>query len=237
MIHYVSWLVTEKNKACGRGYEMLVEEIMKTEVVTLPPTAKIAEALELLEEHRIRHIPIVNEANEVIGIVSDRDLKEASPSIFNNRADKPELENELQSIMSYPVETVHPMDFAEETAKIFYDKEFACVPVVSNNKLVGIVTEKDMLYTLIQLTGTHVQSSRIAVKVPHRPGILPEVTQVLGKRKVNIVSVLIYPYEADPAYKILVFRLQTMNPLPNIQDLRKAGYDLLWPNNILEPEL
>ncbi|TQS75445.1 CBS domain-containing protein [Ornithinibacillus gellani] len=216
---------------------MLVEEIMKTDVITLPPTATIAEALQLLQEHRIRHIPIVDEEHQVIGIVSDRDVRDASPSIFEKNADNMELHREIQHIMSSPVITVHPLDFVEEIAKIFYDEEFAALPVIQNNKLVGIITEKDMLYTLIHLTGTHVQSSHIEVKVPDQPGILPEVATIFGIRKVNIVSLLVYPYRNDPTYKILVFRVQTINPGPIIDDLRNAGYELMWPHNILEPKL
>ncbi|MDY0396996.1 acetoin utilization AcuB family protein [Virgibacillus halophilus] len=210
---------------------MLVEDIMNTNVVTLQPSATIAKALELLHKHKIRHIPIVNEENEVIGIVSDRDVRDASPSIFESASGDahPELQNQLHTIMSSPVVTVHPLDFAEEIASIFYEEEFACVPVVSNDKLIGMVTEKDMLYSLIQLTGTNVQGSHIEVKVPDRPGILPEVTAIFGKRRTNIVSVLIYPYKQDPAFKILVFRIQTMNPLPVIDDLQEAGFTLIWP--------
>lgn len=216
---------------------MLVENIMNTSVITLSPTAKIAEALQLIQEHSIRHIPIVDEENRVIGIVSDRNVRDTCPSIFDENPDQTGLKNEIQTIMSHPVVTIHPLDFVEEIARIFYDEEFSSLPVVSNNKLVGIVTEKDMFYTLIQLTGTHVQSSHIEVKVPHRPGILPEVAAVFGKRKTNITSLLIYPYKDDPNYKILVFRIQTMNPAPVIQDLRIAGYELMWPNNITEPKL
>src|SRR5699024_3936394 len=213
---------------------MLVEQIMKTEVVTLPPTATIAEALQLLQKHRIRHIPIINKNNNIIGIVSDRDVRDASPSIFETDSEKLELQYEIKTVMSQPVVTIHPLDFVEEIAKIFYDEEFAALPVVQNTRLVGIVTEKDMLHTLIQLTGTDVQSSHLEIKIPHRPGILPEVTAIFGKRKVNIVSVLIYPYDDAPQYKVLVFRIQTINPTPVIEDLKKAGFELLWPHNITE---
>lgn len=214
---------------------MLVESIMNKNVLTLPPTATIEEALHLLRENKIRHIPIVDEENRVIGIVSDRDVRDASPSSLLKGADRKELQNEIQTIMSHPVVTVHPLDFVEEIARIFYEKEFAAVPVVHNDELVGIVTEKHMLHTFIQLTGTHVQSSQIEVKVPHRPGILPEVAQIIGDHNVNIVSVLIYPYNDDPHFKVLVFRVQTMNPMPIIRGIRDAGFKLLWPNNIMEP--
>ncbi|RDY68520.1 acetoin utilization AcuB family protein [Halobacillus sp. SY10] len=208
---------------------MLVEEIMKEKVITLSPEETIEKALKLLHEHHIRHIPIINEENEVIGIVSDRDVRDASPSIFDKETDHEELKNPIRSVMTSPVTTVHPLDFVEEVASIFYEQEIACVPVTRDEKLVGIITEKDMLYTLIQLTGTHVQSSQIEVKVINKPGILPQVTQVFGKRKVNISSVLIYPYKPDPKYKIIVVRIQTMNPLPTIEDLKSEGYEVLWP--------
>ncbi|CDQ18321.1 acetoin utilization AcuB family protein [Halobacillus karajensis] len=208
---------------------MLVEEIMKEKVITLSPEDTIEAALKLLQEHHIRHIPITNDKNKVVGIVSDRDIRDASPSIFEKETIHEELKNPIYSIMTAPVTTVHPLDFVEEIASIFYEQEIACVPVTRDDMLVGIITEKDMLYTLIQLTGTHVQSSQIEIKVINKPGILPQVTQVFGKRKVNISSVLIYPYKPDPRYKIIVVRIQTMNPLSTIEDLKSEGYEVLWP--------
>ncbi|WP_325053265.1 acetoin utilization AcuB family protein [Lentibacillus cibarius] len=202
---------------------MLVEEIMKKDVITLSPSATIANALKLLRENHIRHIPIVNQDNQVVGIVSDRDVRDATASIFNTADNQQYLQQELQSIMSYPVVTAHPLDFVEEVARVFYNEGFGCLPVVSGNTLIGIITEKEMLYTMILLTGTNIQSSQIEVKVPHKPGILPEVAAVFGKRKTNITSVLMYPFNDDPNYKILVFRIQTMNPVPLIQDLRDAA--------------
>ncbi|WP_080875000.1 acetoin utilization AcuB family protein [Oceanobacillus timonensis] len=214
---------------------MLVEELMNRNMITLPPTATINEALQLLEKHKIRHITIVDKDMYVLGIVSDRDVRDASPSTFLDTSDFYILNKEIQTIMTSPVITIHPMDFVEEIAYIFYDKEIACLPVVSRDKLVGVVTEKDMLYKLIQLTGTHEQSSLIEVKVPDQPGELPRVAGVFGNHNVNIVSVLLYPYK-DPDYKVLVFRVKTLNPMPIINDLRNAGYTLLWPNNIMEPK-
>ncbi|HLQ98046.1 MAG TPA: acetoin utilization AcuB family protein [Candidatus Dormibacteraeota bacterium] len=211
---------------------MLVEDIMKRNVITLPPTASIHEALALLRQHHIRHIPIIDEEDHLVGIISDRDIRDALPSIFENESDHTDFQKSVQFIMSYPVITVHPLDFIEEIARIFYDEEFASLPVVSNNKLVGLITEKDMLYTLIQLTGTHVQGSRIEIKVPNKPGVLPKVTAFFGKRNLNIISVLIYPDQQDPHFQILVFRFETMNPLPIMKDLQQAGYHLLWPNDV-----
>src|SRR5699024_6518955 len=151
----------------------------------------------LLQEHRIRHIPIVDEHDNVIGIVSDRDVRDACPSIFDDEDDLL-LQKNIQSIMTEPVTTVHPLDFVAEIARIFYEEELGALPVVRNVKLIGLIMVKDVVYALIVLTGTHVQSSHIEVKVPHEPGALPQVASIIGKRKVTIVSVLIYPWKDDP---------------------------------------
>ncbi|PKR79305.1 acetoin utilization protein AcuB [Halalkalibacillus sediminis] len=208
---------------------MLVEEIMSKSVKSLLPTANIEHALELLNKHHIRHIPIVNESDQVIGIVSDRDIRDAAPSILEKDQNRSILQNEIQSIMKSPVITVHPLDFIEDIASIFYEQEIACVPVVKENQLVGIVTEKDLLYNLIQLTGIHEQSSQIEVKVPNRVGVLPELTSVISNRNTNISSLFIYPADQNEN-KIIVLRIQTMNPMPLIDELKQKGYEVLWPN-------
>lgn len=215
---------------------MLVEEIMKRDIVTLRPNSTIVEALKYVQEKQIHHFPVIDKNKHVVGIVSDRDIRDASPSIFDKNPSYDNLNKSISTIMTKSVVTVHPLDFVEEIARIFYNKRFSSLPVVENNQFVGLITDNDMLSTLITLTGTHVQSSHIEVKVPHKPGVLPEVANVFGRRKINIVSVLVYPYKNDPNYKILVFRLQTMNPMPTIQDLRDAGYELMWPNNIQGPK-
>lgn len=209
---------------------MLVEEIMKKEVITLKPNQTIKEALKLLNDHHIRHIPIINENYNVVGIISDRDIRDAAPSTLEEKQNSAILDHEVKSIMSSPVITVHPLDFIEEIASTFYEHEIACVPVTKDNKLVGIVTEKDLLYTLIQLTGIHEQSSQIEIKVPNRVGMLPEITKIIGDRKINISSVFIYPFDGDRTQKIIVLRIQTMNPMPLIDELKHNGYEVLWPN-------
>ncbi len=213
-----------------RGESMIVEEIMKKDVITLKENDTILTALKLLNRNCIRHIPIVDDENHVIGIVSDRDIRDASPSIFQKSTRKDELRHPIGQIMSKDVITVHPLDFVEEVSAIFYEEEIACIPVTKDDKLVGVITEKDMLHTLIQLTGAIQPGSQIEIKVPNVAGILSKVATVIGKRNINIHSVLVYPYVKDSHYKILVFRIQTMNPAGVIQDLNDEGYTVLWPN-------
>ena len=209
---------------------MIVEEIMRTNLISLNKDDTIETALKILLENHIRHIPIVDKENNLIGIISDRDIRDASPSILNKENNHEALKNPIEKIMTRNVITIHPLDFVEEISAIFYEKEIACLPVTKEGKLVGVVTEKDMLHTLIQLTGAHQPGTQIEIKVKNVAGMLTNVTEIIGKKNVNIHSVLVYPDPKDANYKVLVFRIQTMNPMGIIAELKSHGYTVLWPN-------
>ncbi|MBT2569026.1 acetoin utilization AcuB family protein [Planococcus sp. ISL-110] len=208
---------------------MLVEEIMKTDVHTLNSDQTVQDVMDLFEKKRIRHAPIVDDG-KVVGIVTDRDLKDAVPSRFTVAPKGEPYKKKVAEIMTPNPITAHPLDFVEEVAMIFYEQKIGCIPVVSNQKLVGFLTETDLLYTFIELTGAHQPGSQIEVRVKNRSGILYEVSKVFHQQKVNVLSVLVYPDRENSSNKVLVFRVQTMNPLAIINDLRKEGFDVLWPS-------
>lgn len=210
---------------------MIVEEIMNTSVPTLTPSHTINDALLLLKEKKIRHLPIINDQREVVGVVTDRDLKEATPSSLLNIHNPEIYERPLELIMTKNPITGHPLDFVEETANIFYDNRIGCLPIVSNGKLVGMITESDLLYKFIELTGAHQPGSQIEVRVPNQPGVLFEVSKVFYEQKMNVLSVLVYPDKVRSDYKILVLRVKTMNPLKLIEAIRAEGFEVLWPNH------
>jgi len=209
---------------------MIVEEIMKSDVSTLTSGSTIEDAIHLMKTKRIRHLPVIDSENHMIGLVTDRDIKDALPSIFYSGERKDVLHKAVKEIMSTNIITGHPLDFVEEISAIFYEHHISCLPIIHDKKLVGIVTETDLLHTLVQLTGAHQPGSQIEVKVPNRAGMLCDVTAVISKKKANLLSVLVYPDKKDENYKILVLRVQTMNPVSLIEELKKAGYTVLWPN-------
>lgn len=211
---------------------MIVEEIMRTEVVTLTENDSIAKAIKLMNEKKIRHLPIIDENQRLIGLVTDRDIRDATPSIlFDTEKYKELLQNPLKMIMKTDIITGYPLDFVEEVSAILYEHRIGCIPILKEDKLVGIVTETDLLRTLVELTGAHQPGSQIEVKVPNKAGMLYEITTVIRNRKANIQSVLVYPDKKDEKYKIIVLRVQMMNPLSIIKDLQDAGHQVLWPND------
>lgn len=210
---------------------MLVEEIMNTSVPTLTPSHTINDAITLLKVKKIRHLPIINNEREVVGVVTDRDLKEATPSTLQSVLHNDIYERPLEEIMTKNPITGHPLDFVEETASIFYDNRIGCLPIVSKGKLVGMITESDLLYKFIELTGVHQPGSQIEVRVPNRTGVLFEVSKIFYEQKLNVLSVLVYPDKVQNDHKILVLRVKTMNPLKLIEAIKAEGFEVLWPNH------
>jgi acetoin utilization protein AcuB len=209
---------------------MIVEEIMKMEIVTVTPTVSIAETMRLMETKKIRHIPVIDAEQQLVGIVTLSDIRDAAPSIFRANEHVEDMQNPVDTIMKKDVITGHPLDFVEEIAAVFYEHKIGCLPITNDRKLVGIVTETDLLRTLVELTGAHQPGSQIEIRVPNLAGKLSDITSLIKNRKANILSVLVYPDKKNDQYKILVIRLQTMNPTLLIQDLKQSGYDVLWPN-------
>lgn len=209
---------------------MIVEEIMKTDVITLSKNDSLSDAIRVMAENKIRHIPIVEGENQLIGLVTDRDIKEAGPSILHYYENNTILEQPLSSIMKTNLLTGHPLDFVEEIAAIFYETKIGCLPIIRESKLVGIITETDILHNLVELTGAHQPGSQIEIRVRNKLGKLVEVASCIQQHNVNILSVLVYPDKKDENYKIIVIRVQTINPIGLIEGLKKNGHHVLWPN-------
>ncbi len=209
---------------------MLVEEIMTKNVVTLTTEDTIQRAYTILQENKFHHIPIIDDNNEVIGIISDRDIRDALPSIFEEDWSEEVLQRSVSEIMERDVKVVHPFEFVEEIAAIFYEKDISCLPVVSEGNLVGIVTDRDMLNNLINLTGALTPGSQVEVRVKNVPGTLAGIVNLIADESLQINNVLVYPDQADDNYKIVVLRIQTMNPYDIVNKLKNNGYEVLWPN-------
>ena len=209
---------------------MIVEEIMNTEIHTLLPENTVRDAVHLMREKKIRHVPIVNEKKSVVGIITEHNIKNALPSSLREEPNSKIYDAPIENIMTKNPIVGHPLDFVEEVALTFYDSKISCLPIISAGVLVGIVTTTDLLYTYIELTGAHQPGSKIDIRVTNRPGMLYEITKVFHENHANVLSVLVYPDGENEETRILSVRLQVINPLNIIEELRKQGYDVLWPN-------
>jgi CBS domain-containing membrane protein len=143
-----------------------ISELMTSPVYSLRETDTLQNARVLMEQKRIRHIPITTGANAFRGLITNRDVLANTISHLADidQATQNEIDAgiPLQEIMRTDVRTVSPEDTVKEAANILYNNKYGCLPVVDNEKLVGIVTEADFLQLTIQLLEAMDQASAAA---------------------------------------------------------------------------
>jgi acetoin utilization protein AcuB len=201
---------------------MLIHELMSRPVVTSPSNCSIASVYGLMTDRGIRHIPIFDET--LVGIVTDRDLRRATSSLHASSIDPA---RPVSEVMIQTVTTASPLDPVEEAARLMRQEKIGCLPVLSDDDLVGIVTGMDLLDALIRLTGLGKPSARLEIRLQDEPGRLADLTSIVSEMGVNIHSLLTYPQDARFVHVIL--RLNTIHPHPVSNRLRQAGYEVVWP--------
>jgi acetoin utilization protein AcuB len=127
---------------------LLVKDSMAREVVVLPPQATAGEALALCRERRIRHLPVL-EDGRLVGIVSDRDLRSATPALGDPERAEALSRIVVSEIMAGDVTTARPEDPIEEAANAMREKKIGCLPVVEDDDLVGIISSYDVMEALV----------------------------------------------------------------------------------------
>lgn len=199
-----------------------VRDAMTRDVVTVGPEESAARAWGLCRERNIRHLPVV-EGERLVGIVSDRDLRDLSPPRATTDEENTLGWVQIRDMMSTRVITSHPLDTIEHAAKVIYENRFNCLPVVADEELVGIITSSDLVRTLVELTGAHGEGSWVEVEVPNEPGQLASITEVIRDRHVNIAGIFLGPASRE-AYRAIVLRLETTDPTSIAESLSDTGY-------------
>ncbi len=209
---------------------MNVARRMKRNPVFVDETDSMKKAMDLLKENEIRHLPVLKDGEKLVGILSERDIKQASPSpatALEIREIYYLLDKvKVKQIMTRRPYTVSSSAPIEEAALIIREKKIGCLPVVDNGKLVGILTETDIVDSFIEAMGVNGPGYRLEVALPNKPGMLYEVLKLLKDFDANIVSVATAPHD-DPNRKILVLRIETRNYKVLKAAIRKSGFELL----------
>ncbi len=212
---------------------LLVRDSMTRDVVTLSPQTTAAEALALCREKGIRPLPVMEEGR-LVGMVSDRDLRSATPALGDPARAEALQKIRVWGVMARDVLTAHPEDPIEQAANTMREKKIGCLPVVEADELVGILTSSDVMAALVYLIGAHEPGSRVEVVVPDRPGTLAGVAGLFGELGINIVSVVAGARQEAPEGGLLegrigTFKIDTINPKEAVEVLQQAGYRVLWP--------
>lgn len=189
----------------GENKTMRVKNRMTRAPITASTNTTYNEALRLMKNNNIHHLPVVNKKGDLVGIVTKSDMLEAEPSrvstlsIFEIAAllDKVTMDQ----IMSHPVKAIGGDCSISEAAHFMLEEGIGCLPVMEEGKLVGIITDNDIFRTFVEVTGGGQSGTRIEAKLPNVMGQLAGFTQAVTDSGGWIVSLAItYDESGDYAF-------------------------------------
>lgn len=129
-----------------------IEAVMSTELKTIAPSASLAEARDLMREHRIHHLPVTEDGQELVGLLTLTDVLRATDSILRDRDERLHAADiKVAEVMTTDIATVS-IDAGIRQAALFLEKyRIGCLPVVDGENLVGIITDTDFVAVAINL--------------------------------------------------------------------------------------
>jgi acetoin utilization protein AcuB len=139
-----------------------VRDVMSRAPVTVRWSATIGAAWKLMRSHRVRHLPVLDDADRLVGIVTDRDLRQVifDPAIQEQLGSQPEALNVLavREVMTWGVITIRPDAEIREAARLMHEQRIGALPVADQGRVLGILTERDVVKTFVQVLGEGVLS-------------------------------------------------------------------------------
>ncbi len=171
---------------------MLVEERMSRPVITTHADVPILDAYDLMQKENIRRLPVVDKSGSLVGMVSEREILQASPSQATSLSiwelNYLMAKITVDEIMTKDVITVDADTPLEEAALLMADHKIGGLPVMRDGKMVGIVTETDLFKVFLELMGARDPGVRLAVLVRNVPGELAQLTKAILDLDGNIVA-------------------------------------------------
>ncbi len=194
---------------------MLVRERMSSPAVTTMPDTPMQEALSVMREQNVRRLPVVDAAGKLVGIVSERDILQASPSGATS-LDVWELTYMLskitvQKIMEADVITVPGDTPIEEAARIMADNYVGALPVIDDGKVVGMITETDLFKVFVEFLGARQPGIRFTVIVPAVSGELAKISNAIYETGGNIIAAGAFDSDRKEFGEI-TFRVENVEP-------------------------
>jgi len=183
---------------------MLVINWMSKPPITVDVNATLQDAIQLLKKHDIHMLPVV-ENDQIMGVVTDRDIKQASTSdmvaLENHDLVKSISRIKIKAIMNKRPITVPYNHTLEETAMLLFAHNISGVPVINpEGKLVGVFTKNDLFRAFISLTGINKRGIQFAIRLKDQPGAIKEVTDIIRDYGGRIASILSTCERAENGY-------------------------------------
>jgi acetoin utilization protein AcuB len=200
------------------GGEMKIRSLMIPDPISISPEASIREALELMKKNSIRHLPVVAADKHLVGFVTLADLKQGLiPSMLADVS--------LTDLMVSDPITAHPDDDVELAARLIHLHNIGGIPVVEDGRLVGILTESDILRTFIEMMGILSSGERIDIAAGAQAGVLNKALSIIDANGAEVINVSMSIEEKHQ--RIYHVRLNPCDTAPIQAALAGAGFEVL----------
>jgi acetoin utilization protein AcuB len=196
---------------------MKIKDLMVSNPITITENASVSDAIELMKENSIRHLPVVSQKKVLKGLLTLADLKQGLiPSMLGDLT-------LTDLIIKNPI-SVDPDNDIEVAAQLIYKHKIGGMPVVKQNKLVGIITETDILRAFIDMMGILTATSRIDVVIQDEPGLFKKALQIINDSGGDIINAGITAQQASK--RIYSFRLSACKTNIIKEALEDSGFEV-----------
>jgi len=188
-------------------------------LITIHPEKTITDALNLMKQNSIRHLPVVD-GHKFVGFVSEFDLREVRLLPMSE-------DIRVQDVMIKDPVTIGPEDSLEDAARLIFNHKIGGLPVLEHGKLVGVITSKDILAAFIEIMGVLESSSRIDVVLGDRAEAFEEVSRIIKENGGNIISVGTTTHADKSGKKVYFYRLEKCDIDPIAEAIKKRHYEIV----------
>jgi acetoin utilization protein AcuB len=214
---------------------MYVDRMMTREVIKVTPDTKVTHMSGIMRDRHVRHLPVVDEHDHLVGLVSQRDLQRVAPSPIStlSAGEVNYLLNKVtaEKIMHREVVTCSPDTPVEQAACIMRDRSVGCLPVVAEGRLLGILTGVDLIDFFLNVSGCRaIDTARIAVHLRDESSELSTLLAKFVELGAHITSLLSPMEPDDSGMRISVIRYRAADPVSVHRQLVDAGYDVVSAN-------
>jgi acetoin utilization protein AcuB len=152
--------------------------------LTISPDESLSDAHKYMLDQKVRHLPVVKSDDKMIGLIAEDDLLKAEPSSATSLSvweiHYLLMEVKVKAVMVKNVITTSEDTPIEEAAHLMLDHKIGCLPVMRDDKLVGIITESDIFRTFMELFAAREKGLRITLECPNKAGELAKITKAVA---------------------------------------------------------
>jgi acetoin utilization protein AcuB len=189
-----------------------------------------------MKAHGIRHVPVVEKDDRLIGMITDRDIRSVMPSVYFQNQDMKDEADYLSSVkvsevMSTELVTVSPMHTLQDALMLMQNNRVGAFPVIDENDILnGIISVRDLLRAFINVLGIGEPGTLLCILVEEKVGQLKQIVDAITEENISFGSVLVARYWDENKRAIFPYLL-TQNVGPIKAKLEQLGFTLLDPMN------